>query len=543
MSFNNKQFTYSITSNPDFQDEIYEITPSLKAQFESLHYESIDPKNKTIVEKLIHLVIQHPYTPMLKNFLSVAYKTQNNIDKANEVNNWILKEHPNYLFAIINKTYEHIYNKNFEDAEKLLGEQFRLEFLYPNRKLFHIAEVTGYYKAVVLFMASVGDFEVADESLQIIQQLAPEHPDTIQAESILMDFLDKEPKNWFLEQMDKGIKPIVAKKLVENKYIIPKFYHSEIVNLYKYDFDLPSEIIRKIINLPRKTVIEDLENVIKDSENNFYTYLKRESDFNENAFLVHAIFLLNEINATESLPLILSVLENDEEYLDLYFDEYLLEIIWHPLFGLAKTQLDLIVDFLCKSGLVPKVKICVLAAFEQFVYHKTYSKEELLVYYERIIDTFLTSKPDDNLIDSDFLAFVISDCCAFRYVNLIPKIKQLYQNDWVGIYIIGEFKEIKKDFKRKFNEDYKQDLQNIFEIYEVQQEYFDYEDNEDYDEDFVNSLKDGIVDTSGYKDFAQKFEQLSDTNNKPIFQLPKINRNDSCPCGSGKKYKKCCINK
>ncbi|MBD3810221.1 MAG: SEC-C domain-containing protein, partial [Sulfuricurvum sp.] len=24
---------------------------------------------------------------------------------------------------------------------------------------------------------------------------------------------------------------------------------------------------------------------------------------------------------------------------------------------------------------------------------------------------------------------------------------------------------------------------------------------------------------------------------------PKIGRNDLCPCGSGKKYKKCCLNK
>ena len=24
---------------------------------------------------------------------------------------------------------------------------------------------------------------------------------------------------------------------------------------------------------------------------------------------------------------------------------------------------------------------------------------------------------------------------------------------------------------------------------------------------------------------------------------PKIGRNDPCPCGSGKKYKKCCLNK
>jgi len=27
---------------------------------------------------------------------------------------------------------------------------------------------------------------------------------------------------------------------------------------------------------------------------------------------------------------------------------------------------------------------------------------------------------------------------------------------------------------------------------------------------------------------------------KPIIRGPKVGRNDPCPCGSGKKYKKCC---
>jgi len=42
----------------------------------------------------------------------------------------------------------------------------------------------------------------------------------------------------------------------------------------------------------------------------------------------------------------------------------------------------------------------------------------------------------------------------------------------------------------------------------------------------------------------------SDQNKDPFSSLPvstqlrigKIGRNDKCPCGSGKKYKKCCIN-
>ena len=27
-----------------------------------------------------------------------------------------------------------------------------------------------------------------------------------------------------------------------------------------------------------------------------------------------------------------------------------------------------------------------------------------------------------------------------------------------------------------------------------------------------------------------------------VREEPKVGRNDACPCGSGKKYKKCCIN-
>jgi len=43
----------------------------------------------------------------------------------------------------------------------------------------------------------------------------------------------------------------------------------------------------------------------------------------------------------------------------------------------------------------------------------------------------------------------------------------------------------------------------------------------------------GIYAHSKKKHFASK---------QPL-QLPKVGRNDPCPCGSGKKYKKCCLNK
>jgi len=40
-------------------------------------------------------------------------------------------------------------------------------------------------------------------------------------------------------------------------------------------------------------------------------------------------------------------------------------------------------------------------------------------------------------------------------------------------------------------------------------------------------------------DFVKQFHQ----ENKPVSVLPKVGRNALCPCGSGKKYKNCCLGK
>ena len=41
---------------------------------------------------------------------------------------------------------------------------------------------------------------------------------------------------------------------------------------------------------------------------------------------------------------------------------------------------------------------------------------------------------------------------------------------------------------------------------------------------------------------AKKINQLSENNETSTIRK-KIGRNEPCPCGSGKKYKKCCLNK
>ena len=44
-------------------------------------------------------------------------------------------------------------------------------------------------------------------------------------------------------------------------------------------------------------------------------------------------------------------------------------------------------------------------------------------------------------------------------------------------------------------------------------------------------------------ELAELIEYHIQTYGKPLRRRNKIGRNDLCPCGSGKKYKKCCLRK
>lgn len=84
---------------------------------------------------------------------------------------------------------------------------------------------------------------------------------------------------------------------------------------------------------------------------------------------------------------------------------------------------------------------------------------------------------------------------------------------------------------------------NFFEELEYQSQSFnDYlEENENNIQKQTTSLKKLL------KEYEENNIEMKYANNSqhdvtyPQFKEYKINRNDLCPCGSGKKYKKCCL--
>ncbi len=118
------------------------------------------------------------------------------------------------------------------------------------------------------------------------------------------------------------------------------------------------------------------------------------------------------------------------------------------------------------------------------------------------------------------------------YKELLPEIKQLTDLGIVALFITGSYKDMERDivkpviaktanfFEKDIFEKYKE-----LEYYETQSE-------------------DPIPDANLFNDlYHREMQNRHFPIQIPVAPVnkPKVGRNDSCPCGSGKKYKKCCM--
>ena len=517
-----------ITNDPSFQDEMFAVTPQLKLQFVDLHAKAIDKNNDTVIEELIQMVIKHPYTPQLKNFLCVAYQIRGKMDKAKEVNQWMLSEHPTYLYAILNRANEHIHNKEYDKVEPIIGSDLRLEAFYPDRRIFHTSEMTAYMVTAIQYLCAVDRVSDAIIRFNIINDLNPTSSDVIRAGMFINDAIKAEeeaeaglkPISWIQKNYDKQRRPIVSKVLDHNKYKIPKFIHPEILMLYRYDMDIPKNILQRILDLPRAGLIQDLEAVLADAEYNYQYYNAEDYDYEKTFFLIHATLLLGEIKATESLPKLLEIFKNNDEFLEFYYDDFIMENIWQGLFLNAENQRNLLSDFLMLDNTSTNGKIVVLSALKQFGYDDPSFSQQLNLYFEAIIDKSLDPKNHEEYLDTEFLGFIVADCLDFSFRNLMPKIKQLFKDKIVDVFMCGKWKAVKEQFDNPDKDGNFKEVMSIVDIYN-------------------NASKFDV----NYKNDNQKNaeELLRIENSKPKNTYPNANRNDNCPCGSEKKYKKCCL--
>ncbi len=565
MTFNKKfyeKYGLKITKEPIKQHDHDHLLPTIERLFKATSHKTVTPK---ILNELGSLVQTYPDVLSLKNYLYLAYLKTKQEGKAYDYLNETLRLHPDYFFALSNLTAHYFSEKQYNRAADVLKEPFDVRNLAKD-EFIHESVFMGYYKLAIKIEIERGNSEEAEALLRILFDYDKNHEDvkklgtqiTLNQGSLFSNM--QAPNHKEVESISK---PISGQFLSDSEGN-PIFNHQEINQLYTYSLDnIPPEVIESILALPRQTLIKDLEHVLCDSVLRFDYFYKQDNWADEaHSFTIHALYLLTELRADESLPCLLDIFRQSTDFREFWFSDFIEEYFNEPLYFLGEKQLDLLKTFVLEENLDEWFRLVAVDVVAQVALKQPERRSEAIEWFRVVIQYHLDNPENDNIIDSVFLAILVNEIINCRGIELKEEIKQLYAHGWISNFDNGKLPDVLAELEKPFDPYDNKPLPNdIFELYNKKHEERRPESNgKEYDleelkhkgndpfEQFMRDLRmekitKALSNFSGADDDFDDFDDDDDYDRTPQLPVkreePKVGRNDPCPCGSGKKYKKC----
>ena len=295
-----------------------------------------------------------------------------------------------------------------------------------------------------------------------------------------------------------------------------------IEHLRYYTGELPKEALEESIKNKEK-MIPELLKMLDYTEENLDNIYNEQNDFYG---YIYAIFLLAEFREKRLFPYLIKLLNKDEEYVEYFigddYTEYIPRLLASSYNGDDEALFNIIED----NKKDEFIRSSVLQTFSILYLYGEKSREFILNYFRKLIN-------DKKVNDASFLYHeIFNETESLRLIELEDVIEKTFdciedEREIQGLKetFLNTSYEIDMDLW-PFNPFYKY-ISNTIEIMKEWQCFCYKEDEEFYNsEDYQRS--ETIIEKR-ITDFEESTYNLG--------------RNDLCYCGSGKKYKKCCMNK
>ncbi len=501
-----------ISRSVDFMADLFGITEEIaKVQIENfkiLH-------EKRAIEKIKADIERFPTIPQLKQQLHTAYQLQGRNEVLKDCAKWIADCHPTYLFGKINLAFEKYYEGDFKGMLVYLGKDLDLQKLYPDRNKFHVDEVMNYLLAYALYKnATETDFIEYRAVIDTMTEIDKDHSAIKQAEQATLIFNTSYPlaRKTIFTFDDKAPTSVFIQS-IPSTTVPPIFEISLFEDLYTSVYEIDKAIIRDILKLPQGIIKSECQKIIDDSIAR-YRYFEKDESL-KTFFLMHSLLILGETENEENLQLVLQVLRQGAEYCDFYLGHMLVERVWCIIYKLSKNGVPKLFDFLCEPNIYTFCKLAITKTLEQYFLKNIIERQTIKNNYVDLLSFYFQKKNDTSIIDTIVIGDLIVNLVGLKAEENYALIEKMYKEELVSLNSIGTFTDVLK-FNNKYSLLESDDVNTIYEI---------------YDELFALSSN------NFFSDFGDFEEDL------PIRVEPKIGRNDTCPCGSGKKFKKCCLDK
>ncbi len=558
-----KKTGIQITDEPLVEKDEY-----LNNEIQDLFYASRSNPQKSI-PRLQKLIKQYPQIPSLKNYLYGAYTLSNQTVKARQILAETVEKHPKYVFGISNTILNIHEVEELKKHEHLLGNSKDIREIEGYDKPIHIAVFKNYQFAVIHLELKLGNEDEAINRLETLMDLRVEKEflEDI-AQKIALSRVQKMGEN--LEGLEKTKIESISQQTVflDNLDLPPKLNHPILEIFYQKSIaDFLENDFTKIEALPRETLIADLENILEDSIRRWEFFQMDDYDNSTHEFMIHALYWLGDLKSESSLNKMLNLLRIDEDFIEYWMADWYEGYFYPTLYFLGEGQLEVLKDFILEDKVYSFFRLRASEILAQVAIHQPHRRAEVIQLYNEIFDFLVENKNNQYLIDTKFIGLLIGDLIDFRGIELWDRIEELDKLGWIQKNIQGDIEEIKNEINKPFHESELKPLpQNIREFYS--EKYLERKIKRpplsEKDQEIINKIKNP---SKGEELVMRKYSELfssflsdqfpededyeEDEDYTNFYEVPetfvrtekKVGRNDPCPCGSGKKYKKCCLNK
>ena len=126
---NHRFLQYTLTTNIYSADLKQHVPKNLLPEIDAT-YIKVAQNDEGVIVKLLRLINQYPEIPQFKNFLSLYYAINGNHEKAFETNSELLKQFPDYLYALLNLANFYLAKDEPEKVPGVLGATMELSDLF-----------------------------------------------------------------------------------------------------------------------------------------------------------------------------------------------------------------------------------------------------------------------------------------------------------------------------------------------------------------------------------------------------------------------------
>lgn len=506
-----------------------------------------------LVRQLEKAIQRFPEEPKLKNFLFVHNLSLGLKTKALKIAQKTIVDHPDYFYGKISLAQHYLDEGQPDSARLYFDPEASLESYFPDRTSYHYSEYLNYQYALAKFdLLENPDFRKANDISILLEKVLPDHPIARQLNYELMVRRLEIVKE--RQAANKKVE-VIPQKGFEKRKEKPSFHHEIMEELYNYGSgDLPIPIKESILALPPETATADIRAVLADSAHRFQYFYNKYKEWQEAklSFPIHALELLGAFKDTQALDLVLKLFREGDKYIEYWFAFDVQEYAVEPMYQIADRRFELMTAFWQEENVDPWGKICIQDVLLKYVDEDIRLLPQIRQYFQTYWAYCLEHKDNANLIDTLWLDSTLVAVRNLGGEDLLPLAKEMYAAGLFTDNMLGDWADIEEDYKvfgslvAQYLED--ENAQQNYVLSEYLKEHKP-KIELPYEDDFF-SESESEAEVPSYYDLIGQSESFEHqpavskwTTTQPIRTGPKVGRNEPCPCGSGKKHKKCCWNK